>query len=74
MSFFTRKQKKLAISCDRASLEKGYHITEQNLKNVARSGNERHLRKAMKKHGEFEHALLYQNTPEYKNKKNKRMG
>lgn len=68
MAFFTRKQKQLAISCNRANLEKAYHVSEENLKTVSKSGNIKQLRIAMKQHGNYEYALLYKNTPEYKRK------
>lgn len=68
MGFFSRKQKRLALNTSKESLEKAYHISEQNLKDVARSGNEKDLRIAMKQHGDFEYAMLYKNTPEYNNK------
>lgn len=32
MAFFKRNQKKLALTCDRQSLERAYHISEDNLK------------------------------------------
>lgn len=69
MAFFNQKQKKLALTNSRENLEKAYHISEQNLKNASKSGNEKWLKTAMKQHGNFEYAMLYQNTPEYKAKK-----
>lgn len=68
MSFFNRQQKKLALSCPEEELEKAYHASEQNLKKVAKSGNEKLLHKAMKQHGNYEYAMLYKQTPEYKSK------
>lgn len=68
MGFFSRKQKRLALNTPKESLEKAYHLSEQNLKDVARSGNEKQLRTAMKQHGDFEYAMLYKNTPEYRKK------
>lgn len=70
MGFFSRKQKQIALSTPKESLEKAYHISEQNLKKAAMTGNEKQLRTAMKQHGNFEYAMLYKNTPEY-NKKTK---
>ena len=32
MGFFSRKQKQIALSTPKESLEKAYHISEQNLK------------------------------------------
>ncbi len=72
MSFFNIKQKKLALSCDRQSLERAYHVSEDNLKKASLTGDEKWLKKAMKQHGEFEYAMLYQNTPEFKKKLDKR--
>ena len=72
MGFFSRKQKKIALSTPKERLEKAYHISEQNLKKVAMTGNEKQLRTAMKQHGNFEYAMLYKNTPEYKKKRYKK--
>lgn len=69
MSFFNKKQKQLALNCSRDRLEKAYHISEQNLHKASLSGDEKWLKKAMKQHGNFEYAMLYQNTPEFKKKK-----
>lgn len=68
MGFFSKKQKKIALTNSRESLEKAYHISEQNLKDASKSGNEKWLKTAMKQHGDFEYAMLYKNTPEYKAK------
>lgn len=69
MSFFNKKQKKLAMNCSRDKLEKAYHISEQNLHKASLSGDEKWLKKAMKQHGNFEYAMLYQNTPEFKKRR-----
>lgn len=69
MSFFSRKQKQLALNCSRDRLEKAYHASEQSLRQASLSGDEKRLKKAMKQHGNFEYAMLYQNTPEFKKKK-----
>lgn len=68
MGFFNRQQKRLALSCPEEELQKAYHISEQNLKNASKSGNEKWLKTAMKQHGNFEYAMLYKQTPEYKSK------
>ena len=65
MSFFTSEQKKLALSCSRSSLNFGYLETENNLKQVAKTGNIKALKIAMAKHELYEYALLYTYTPEY---------
>ena len=72
MSFFNIKQKKLALSCDKQSLERAYYCSEDNLKKASLTGDEKWLKKAMKQHGDFEYAMLYQNTPEFKKKLDKR--
>lgn len=69
MSFFSRKQKNIALKNSTLELERAYHKSEQNLKNISCSGDEKLLKKAMKQHGDFEYAMLYQNTPEYREKK-----
>lgn len=72
MAFFKRNQKKLALTCDRQSLERAYHISEDNLKKASQNGDAKWLKTAMKQHGDFEYAMLYQNTPEFKKKLDKR--
>ena len=69
MSFFNKKQKQLALNCSRDRLEKAYHISEQNLHKASLSGDEKWLKMAMKQHGNFEYAMLYQNTPEFKKRR-----
>lgn len=66
MGFFSRKQKQIALNTSKADLESAYHISEQNLKDASRSGNEKWLKTAMKQHGNFEYAMLFKNTPEYR--------
>lgn len=67
MGFFNRTHKKLAKSNSK-DLQYLYNITELGLKNAAAAGNEKTIREAMQKHQIVEYALLYKNTPEYKNK------
>ena len=67
MSFFNRRQKKLALACKYSQLQEAYHESENDLRKASQTGNEKLLRKAMKQHGDFEYALLFKNTPEYKN-------
>ena len=69
MGFFSKKQKELALKNSNFELERAYHQSEQKLKNVSCSGDEKSLKRAMKQHGDFEYAMLYQNTPEYREKK-----
>lgn len=65
MSFFSRKQKRLAMRCNSDELKNAYHTSEENLRRVAKTGNEKQLKIAMKEHGNYEYAMLYTNTPEY---------
>ena len=71
MGFFSRKQKQLALKTSTYDLEKAYHASEQNLKKVSSSGDEKMLKSAMKQHGNYEYAMLYKQTPEYKEKLSK---
>lgn len=71
MGFFTRKQKQLALKTSTYDLEKAYHASEQNLKKVSASGDEKLLKSAMKQHGNYEYAMLYKQTPEYKERLSK---
>lgn len=70
MSFFNRKHKQLALSNSKQQLETAYKLSEKRLKYISLTGNEKQLKKAMKEHGKYEYAMLYQNTPEF-NKKRK---
>ena len=69
MGFFTSHQKKLAKTYSKEALEYGYHKSEDNLRKASYSGDTKLLKQEMKKHGNYEYALLYKNTPEYKKKK-----
>ena len=71
MGFFTKKQKNLAKKCSMQELVRGYEISEINLERASYSGSEKQLKTAMKEHGNYEYALLYKNTPEYKKKASK---
>ncbi len=64
--FFTDYQKSLANKLSKSELRKRYKQSEKELKQVAKTGNEIDLAKVMKKHGNFEYAMLYQKTPEFK--------
>ena len=66
MGFFTSHQKKLAKTYSKEALEYGYHKSEDNLRKASYSGDIKLLKQEMKKHGNYEYALLYKNTPEYK--------
>ena len=47
----------------------GYHNSEEDLRNASIKGDKKALKRAMKTHGNYEYAMLYRNTPEYKNNK-----
>lgn len=72
MSFFKNSHKKLAKKNSQSYLINAYEKSEQELINIARTGNERALKNAMKEHGEYEYALLYKQTPQFRKKTNKR--
>lgn len=71
MAFFTRKQKKMARNCSTQDLVYCYDRSELNLERASYSGNIKELKKAMKEHGDFEYALLYKNTPQFKKSRKK---
>jgi hypothetical protein len=68
MGFFTSHQKNLAKKFSTEALEYGYHKSEDNLRKASQIGDTKLLKQEMKKHGNYEYALLYKNTPEYKRK------
>ena len=68
MSFFNRKQKKLALTCSSEKLEKSYKKSEHDLRCASTLGNDRLLKQEMKKHKDYEYAILYQNTPQFRKK------
>lgn len=67
--FFTNKQKSLAFNLKKGELKKRYKKSERDLKITAKSGNEEELAKVMKRHGNYEYAMLFQNTPEFKKRR-----
>ncbi len=72
MGFFTLKHKRIAKKMSRADLMDAYYDSEMALNSAAYDGNEKALKKAMKEHGKYEYAMLYQNTPKYLKKMSKR--
>ena len=68
MAFFTAKHKKMAKRCSRQELQAGYNRSELNLERASYSGDPKELKKAMREHGNYEYALLYRNTPQFKRK------
>ena len=66
MGFFTLRHKKLAKKYSVSELKDGYRYSESELREAAESGDVKALKRAMKVHGNFEYAMLYKNTPDYK--------
>lgn len=66
MKFFDSYQIYLAESCSAKQLRKEYKRSERDLKRVAKTGDVEYLAGVMKEHGDFEYAMLYQKTPEFK--------
>lgn len=69
MGFFSRRQKRLARKYTASELKSCYHYSENELKEATESGDKKALKRAMKVHGNVEYAMLYKNTPEYKNRR-----
>ena len=67
--FFNDYQINLAHSLKKSELRKRYRQSEKELKQVAKTGNDIVLAKVMKKHGNYEYAMLYQQTPEFRGHK-----
>lgn len=67
MAFFKEEHKKLA-RFGQTALNEYYKHTEKELVNATKSGDEKSIKKAMKRHQLVEYALLYTNMPEFKNK------
>lgn len=72
MGFFTGKQKQMAKKCSFYDLQRGYQSADLALERASYSGDKKELKRAMKEHQKYEYALLYRNTPEYKNKQCKK--
>lgn len=71
MGFFTIKQKKMAKKCSIHELQRGYANSDFALERASYNGDKKALKEAMKEHKKYEYALLYRNTPEFKNKHKK---
>ena len=69
MGFFNRRQKRLARKYTESELKSGYRYSENELKEAAENGDTKALKRAMKVHGNFEYAMLYKNTPQYRDKR-----
>ncbi len=72
MGFFSLKHKRIAKKMSRADLMDAYYDSEMALNSAAYDGNVKALKKAMKEHGKYEYAMLYQNTPKFLKRKSKR--
>lgn len=72
MGFFKYSHKCLAKKMSRADLMDAYYDSEMTLSSLSYDGNVKELKKAMKEHGKYEYAMLYQNTPKFLNRKRKR--
>lgn len=62
----------MAKKCSFYDLQRGYQSADLALERASYSGDKKELKRAMKEHQKYEHALLYRNTPEYKNKQRKK--
>ncbi len=71
MAFFTSRHKRMAKKCSLRQLQAGYERSEFNLERASYNGDTKGLKRAMRDHSDFEYALLYRNTPEFKKKKHK---
>ena len=71
MGFFSFKQKRLAKKNSYNTLVSNYAKSEFELERAACSGDTKQLKKAMKTHSNYEYAMLYQNTPQFKKKRKK---
>lgn len=65
MGFFKLKHKRMAKKMSRRDLMDAYVDSECALNDAAFNGDTKELKKAMKEHGNYEYALLYQNTPKF---------
>ncbi len=68
MAFFSEYQKLIARRYKNRELKKKYKESERLLNKASKTGSESMISKAMESHRTFEYALLYQNTPEFKYK------
>lgn len=71
MGFFKKEHKKMAETHTYGELKSGYEITERRLLNISRKPSknaEKDLKEAMKEHALYEYALLYRNSPKFRNR------
>ena len=62
MSWFTRKQKKLARTSSAARM---YELSEHNLDTASRRGDLKDVDREMKEHHDYEYALLCKKAKKY---------
>ena len=72
MIFFDEYEKIVAVRNSTCTLRKKYKESEKQLLKASRSGDDKLLLNAMDSHHLYEYALLYQKTPEYKQRKKKK--
>ena len=69
---YSQRAKRFALQNDECVLKKAYKESEKRLNSCARKGSYKELSSAMKMHQDFEYALLYRQSPEFKHKVAKR--
>lgn len=69
MKFFNEYEKMVAMRNSRNVLKKKYRESEKQLLKASKTGSETMIAKAMESHKTFEYALMYQKTPEFKQRK-----
>ncbi len=72
MGFFKFQHKRIAKRMSRTDIMDAYYDSEMALNSAAYNGNVKELKKAMKEHGKYEYAMLYQNTPKFFNRKRRK--
>ena len=70
--FFNREQKKMAEKYSASHLRDLYAFSESKLQSSAKKGDVIALKAYMKAHHRYEYALLYRQTPEFKEKQRKK--
>ena len=69
MKFFNEYEKMVALRSSTRELRKKYKESEKQLLKASRTGSDGMLLKVMESHKTYEYALLYQKTPEFKQRK-----
>ena len=65
-NYFTLRHKSLAYSMSPTELKRAYKKSERELVLMAKQGNEAKFKSAMVSHSNYEYAMLFQLTPEFK--------